>query len=157
MTGQLSLDRLATPRELTRAELLTASQVAEILGVPLSTVREWERNGTLPRVRLGRHVRFIRTLVEAAIFDAEERRSHRAHPAVDDLVLTGARSSRRGVPILAQCPRGCVPRTHWAVLISTGFVGAAATVAWPVVGTVAPDGARDRRDPVRCDRIARRR
>jgi excisionase family DNA binding protein len=41
--------------------------------VPISTVREWGRNGTVPRVKLGRHVRFIRAHVEAAILDAENR------------------------------------------------------------------------------------
>ncbi len=35
-------------------------------------MREWGRNGTLPRVKLGRHVRYIRRHVEAAILDAEE-------------------------------------------------------------------------------------
>ena len=74
MTGQLSLNGLGTPRGLTRAELMTATEVAELLGVPVSTVREWGRNGTLPRVTLGRHVRFIRAHVEAAILDAEMRR-----------------------------------------------------------------------------------
>ena len=59
MTGQLSLNGLGTPRGLTRAELMTATEVAELLGVPVSTVREWGRNGTLPRVKLGRHVRFL--------------------------------------------------------------------------------------------------
>jgi excisionase family DNA binding protein len=71
VTGQLSLNGLDTPRGLTRAELMTATEVAELLGVPVSTVREWGRNGTLPRVKLGRHVRFLRAHVEAAIFDAE--------------------------------------------------------------------------------------
>jgi excisionase family DNA binding protein len=51
---------------------MTATEVAELLGVPVSTVREWGRNGTLPRVKLGRHVRFIRAHVEAAIFEAEK-------------------------------------------------------------------------------------
>ena len=74
MTGQLSLNGLGTPRgRLTRAELMTAVEVAELLGVPVSTVREWGRNGTLPRVKLGWHVRFIRAHVEAAILDAEMR------------------------------------------------------------------------------------
>jgi excisionase family DNA binding protein len=73
MTGQLSLDDVGTPRGLTRAELMAATEVAELLGVPVSTVREWGRNGTLPRVKLGRHVRFIRAHVEAAILDAEKR------------------------------------------------------------------------------------
>lgn len=56
MTGQLSLNGLGTPRGLTRAELMTATEVAELLGVPVSTVREWGRNGTLPRVKLGRGI-----------------------------------------------------------------------------------------------------
>jgi excisionase family DNA binding protein len=55
------------PRGLTRADLMTAAQVAELLDVPVSTVREWGRNGTLPRVKLGRHVRFIRSRVEITI------------------------------------------------------------------------------------------
>lgn len=73
MTAQLSLDDLGTPRGLTRAELMTAAEVAELLDVPVSTVREWGRNGTLRRVKLGRHVRFIRAHVEAAILRAENR------------------------------------------------------------------------------------
>ena len=73
MTGQLSLDELNTPRGLTRAELMTAGEVAELLDVPVSTVREWGRNGTLPRVKLGRHVRFIRRRVEAAILADSDR------------------------------------------------------------------------------------
>ena len=69
---QLSLDDLNTPRGLTRAELMTSQEVAELLGVPASTVREWGRKGTLPRVKLGRHVRYIRSHVEAAILGAVE-------------------------------------------------------------------------------------
>jgi excisionase family DNA binding protein len=53
---------------------MTAREVAELLDVPLSTVLEWGRRGTLPRVKLGRHVRFIRAHVEAAILDAEQPR-----------------------------------------------------------------------------------
>jgi excisionase family DNA binding protein len=71
---QLSFDDLSTPRSLTRSELMTAREVAELIGVPISTVREWGRNGTLPRVKLGRHVRFIRSHVEAAILRAEQGR-----------------------------------------------------------------------------------
>ena len=55
---------------LTRSELMTAREVAALLEVPVSTVHEWGRNGTLPRVKLGRHVRFIRSRVEAAILGA---------------------------------------------------------------------------------------
>jgi excisionase family DNA binding protein len=60
------------PRGLTRAALMTAREVAELLDVPVSTVLEWGRNGTLPRVKLGRHVRFIRSHVERAILGAED-------------------------------------------------------------------------------------
>ena len=72
MTAQLSFDDSGAPRGLTRAELMTAREVADLLAVPMSTVREWGRKGTLPRVKLGRHVRYIRSHVEAAILDAEE-------------------------------------------------------------------------------------
>jgi len=56
---QLSLDGPGTPGGLARAELMTAREVAALLEVPISTVLEWGRNGTLPRVKLGRRVRFI--------------------------------------------------------------------------------------------------
>jgi excisionase family DNA binding protein len=65
-------DSPVAPRGLTRADLLTAADVADLLGVPVSTVREWGRNGTLPRIKLGRHVRFLRVQVEAAIFAAQQ-------------------------------------------------------------------------------------
>jgi excisionase family DNA binding protein len=71
---QLSLDELNTPRGLTRAELMTSREVSELLQVPISTVLEWGRNGTLPRVKLGRHVRFIRAHVEVAILELEQPR-----------------------------------------------------------------------------------
>ncbi len=72
MAVQRSLEDLAGPHGLTRAELMTAREVAELLAVPVSTVREWGRNGTLPRVKLGGHVRYIRSHVEVAILNAEE-------------------------------------------------------------------------------------
>lgn len=67
------------PRGLTRADLMTAGQVAELLGVPVSTVREWGRRGVLPRVKLGRHVRFVRAHVEAAILAACDSASSNAN------------------------------------------------------------------------------
>lgn len=38
--------------------LLTAGEVAERLGIPVSWVREGARSGAIPHVRLGRYVRF---------------------------------------------------------------------------------------------------
>jgi excisionase family DNA binding protein len=52
---------------LTLAEpLLTAEQVAALLGVPRTSVYEYARRSRdpLPAVRVGRHVRFRRTAVE---------------------------------------------------------------------------------------------
>jgi excisionase family DNA binding protein len=68
-------DAMQAPRGLTRADLLTAMEVADLLGVPVSTIREWGRNGTLPRIKLGRHVRFLRAHLEAAILAAEDAHS----------------------------------------------------------------------------------
>jgi excisionase family DNA binding protein len=60
------------PRGLTRADLMTAAEVAQLLSVPVSTVQQWGRTGALPRLKLGRHVRFIRAHVERAILGAIE-------------------------------------------------------------------------------------
>lgn len=56
---------------LTRSDLMTAAEVAAVLAVPESTVLHWGRVGVLPRVKLGRHVRFVRSHVQLALFDAE--------------------------------------------------------------------------------------
>jgi excisionase family DNA binding protein len=45
--------------------LLTAEEVAELLAVPVSWVRESSRSGAMPCVRLGRYVRFELAAVEA--------------------------------------------------------------------------------------------
>jgi len=44
--------------------LMTADDVAELLSVPVSWVRESTRSGAMPCVRLGRYVRFERAAVE---------------------------------------------------------------------------------------------
>jgi excisionase family DNA binding protein len=70
--------------------LLDAGEVAALLSVPQSWVREHARNGHLPVVRLGRYTRFRREAVLAYI-EAQERggaawRKHR--PSVEpDKVL----------------------------------------------------------------------
>lgn len=51
-------------RRLTRADVMTAREVAEMLGLPLSTVYELARRRELPSSRLGRAVRFLREDVE---------------------------------------------------------------------------------------------
>ena len=49
---------------LTRAEVMTASEVAELLHLPLSTVYCLARRGELPARRLGRTWRFLRPRLE---------------------------------------------------------------------------------------------
>lgn len=45
--------------------LLTADEVAELLAVPVSWVRESTRSGAMPHVELGRYRRYRRDQVEA--------------------------------------------------------------------------------------------
>jgi excisionase family DNA binding protein len=48
-------------------ELMTADQVARLLLMPTSTVRDYARRGVLPSIKLGKHRRFVRSHVEGAI------------------------------------------------------------------------------------------
>ncbi len=66
-----------------REPLLTASQVGALLGgIPPKTVLQYARDGRLPCLRIGKHVRFLRSDVGEAIdalrsTDARFRRSSR--------------------------------------------------------------------------------
>lgn len=59
--------RLARP--LTRADVMTADEVAELLGVARSTVMGWAKANTIPSRRFGRLRRFIRPEIEAWMLD----------------------------------------------------------------------------------------
>ena len=48
-------------------ELLTAGQVAEFLQLPRSTVEDYGRRGVLPSIVLGKHRRYIRGDLVAAL------------------------------------------------------------------------------------------
>jgi excisionase family DNA binding protein len=54
-------------RELTRTDVLSTSEVAELLGIPRSTVHELARRGDLPARRIGRRWIFLRDRLAAAI------------------------------------------------------------------------------------------
>ena len=54
-------------RPITREDVMSAAQVAELLGMPVSTVYELARRRELPSARLGRTVRFVRDEVEARL------------------------------------------------------------------------------------------
>jgi excisionase family DNA binding protein len=58
-------DRPVTDSLLT--ELMTSQQVAELLQMCRSTVEDYARRGLLPSLKLGRHRRFVRSDVEAAL------------------------------------------------------------------------------------------
>jgi excisionase family DNA binding protein len=49
---------------LTRADVMTAGEVSELLGLPVSTVYRLARQGRLPACRLGRTWRFLRPRIE---------------------------------------------------------------------------------------------
>jgi excisionase family DNA binding protein len=49
---------------LTRDEVMTAAEVAELLHLPVSTVYYLARRGELPASRLGRAWRFLRPRIE---------------------------------------------------------------------------------------------
>lgn len=51
-------------RFLTRDEVMTAREVAELLRMPISTVYELARKGVLPASRPGRTWRFLRPRLE---------------------------------------------------------------------------------------------
>jgi excisionase family DNA binding protein len=52
---------------LTRDELLTADEVAELLQLRPSTVQDYARRGVIPSFKLGRFRRFVRADVEATL------------------------------------------------------------------------------------------
>jgi excisionase family DNA binding protein len=60
---------MATPtaRLLTRTDVLSTSELAELLGIPRSTVYELARRGDLPARRVGRRWLFLRDRLAAAI------------------------------------------------------------------------------------------
>ena len=49
------------------SELLTSRQVAELLQIKRTTIEDYARGRILPSLKLGRHRRFVRSDVEAAL------------------------------------------------------------------------------------------
>jgi len=65
---QLELDQ-DPPRPKLNEPLLTPNEAAELLAVRISWIYDGVRAGRLPCVRVGRHVRFLRTDLERWIAD----------------------------------------------------------------------------------------
>ncbi len=49
------------------SELMTSAQIAELLQMKRTTIEDYARRGLLPSLKLGRHRRFVRSDVEAAL------------------------------------------------------------------------------------------
>lgn len=56
-----------SPPQLTRANVLSTAEVADLLGIPRSTVHHLARRGDLPARRVGRRWLFLRDRLAAAI------------------------------------------------------------------------------------------
>lgn len=56
-----------TERALTRDDILSAVEVAELLKLRQSTVEDYARRGVLPSIKLGRFRRFVRDDIERAL------------------------------------------------------------------------------------------
>ncbi len=63
----------AREHPLTRADVLNAREVAELMGVPKSTVEDWARRGLLPSRKVGRRRFYIRRHIEAVLLAADDR------------------------------------------------------------------------------------
>jgi excisionase family DNA binding protein len=50
-------------------ELMTAEQVATLLLLPVSTIKDYARREVLPSIKLGKHRRFVRSAVRTALDD----------------------------------------------------------------------------------------
>ncbi len=62
--------------------LLTASDVAELLSVPESWVREHTRSGRIPHVQLGRYVRYRQEAVVKWVCAQEETTFRKHRPRI---------------------------------------------------------------------------
>jgi excisionase family DNA binding protein len=62
--------------------LLTAADVAELLSVPVSWVREHTRSGRIPHVQLGHYVRYRQETVVTWIAEQEASAFRRHRPRI---------------------------------------------------------------------------
>jgi excisionase family DNA binding protein len=69
--------RTPVVRPLTRTDVLSTTEVAELLGIPRSTVYELARRGDLPARRVGRRWLFLRERVAAAIAPLDDPAARR--------------------------------------------------------------------------------
>lgn len=62
--------------------LLTAAEVAELLSVPVSWVREHTRSGRIPHIQLGRYIRYREQTLVRWVAEQEAGSFRRHHPRI---------------------------------------------------------------------------
>ncbi len=67
-TGRFDRDH----RRVTRSEVMTAAEVAQLLRTPKTTVEEWARRGKIPSRKRGRRRLFLRWEVEDWLLAEDE-------------------------------------------------------------------------------------
>src|SRR3954467_10877163 len=74
--------------------LLTAEEVSELFGgIPKKTILQYARDGRLPCLRIGKHVRFVRSELDR-VLDAQRQprpSAGRFHPAATSLPVSASR------------------------------------------------------------------
>jgi excisionase family DNA binding protein len=73
-SGRVALLNYETmePRSLTRNDVPSTTEVAELLGIPRSTVHHFARRGELPARRVGRRWLFLRDRIAAAVVPLDD-------------------------------------------------------------------------------------
>ena len=87
----------AKPRGITRADLLTPEEAAQLLAVPRKTILRWAAAGYIPAHKLGRRWRLIRGEVDRWLTDDASRGAARAmrHSEPGLLLQTATAASKR--------------------------------------------------------------
>lgn len=65
-------------RPITRRDVMTAQEVADLVSSSKSTIEDWARQGTIPSRKRGRRRLFLRWEVEAWLIAEDEPRRRRA-------------------------------------------------------------------------------
>ena len=60
-------DMVRQGAEILREPLLDADKAASLLGIPRSSIYAYAKRGELPHVKIGRHLKFIRSDLERAL------------------------------------------------------------------------------------------
>jgi excisionase family DNA binding protein len=68
--SRLSAVTASRPICVTRDQVMTAPEVADLLHLPVSTVYYLARRGELPATRVGRSWRFLRPRIEQLLFES---------------------------------------------------------------------------------------